>query len=283
MYRLVPMSQTSIKVFERDAAHPERSERAQEDIRLGFQRWRLAWALARTDITHRYRGSVLGPFWLTISTAVMLVALGFLYAKLFQLDISAYLPWLAVSLILWTVIAGMIGESCTAITNAESIVRQMPLPYTVHALRTVFRNAIVALHNIPLIAVVFLVFGVSPSWTVLLALPGMVLLAINAFWCCLLLGMLCARFRDVIPIVGSIVQIAFFMTPVIWKPELIGPGQVWLPLNPFFAVMETMRGPIMGTGASLYVWAAAIFYTAVVWIVAQTFFTRFRSRVAFWI
>jgi len=283
VYSLPGMAKTSLISFEHDAAHPQRRQRAHEDLVLGLKRWRLAWALARTDITHRYRGSVLGPLWMTISTAVMLVALGFLYAKLFQIDVSVYLPWLAVSLIIWSMMAQAITEACTSITSAESVVRQMPLPYSVHALRTVFRNAVVAAHNLPLIIIVFFIFGVSPGWGMLMAIPGLVLLAVNAFWASLLLGLLCARFRDIPPIVASIVQIAFFVTPVIWKPELIKEGQVWLPFNPFFAVMETMRGPIMGTGVPLTVWIAAIFYTAVVGVVAHTFFKRFRNRVAFWV
>lgn len=283
MYSLARMAKISIISFEHDAAHPQRQQRARDDLALGLKRWRLAWALARTDITHRYRGSVLGPLWLTISTAVMLVALGFLYAKLFQMDVRVYLPWLAVSLIIWTMMSQSISDACTTITSAESVVRQMPLPYSVHALRTVFRNAVVAAHNLPLIVVVFLIFGISPGWGALMAIPGLVLLAVNAFWASLLLGLLCARFRDIPPIVGAIVQIAFFVTPVIWKPELIEASQVWLPLNPFFAVMETMRGPIMGTDVPLIVWIAAILYTAIVWVVAQSFFTRFRNRVAFWV
>lgn len=283
VYSLARMAKTPIISFEHDAAHPQRQQRARDDLALGLKRWRLAWALARTDITHRYRGSVLGPLWLTISTAVMLVALGFLYAKLFQMDVRVYLPWLAVSLIIWSMMSQSISDACTTITSAESVVRQMPLPYSVHALRTVFRNAVVAAHNLPLIVVVFLIFGISPGWGALMAIPGLVLLAVNAFWASLLLGLLCARFRDIPPIVGAIVQIAFFVTPVIWKPELIEASQVWLPLNPFFAVMETMRGPIMGTDVPLIVWIAAILYTAIVWVVAQSFFTRFRNRVAFWV
>jgi lipopolysaccharide transport system permease protein len=277
------MSQTSPIVFEHDAAVPRHGERAKQDLLGGFRRWRLAWALARTDITLRYRGSVLGPLWVTLSTAVMLVGLGLLYAKLFKIDVTVYMPWLAVSLILWNMISQAVSEATTTITGAEAVVRQMPLPYSVHALRTVFRNAVVAAHNLPLIAAVFLVFGVSPGWGLLWAIPGLVLLMINVFWGSLLLGLLCARFRDIPPIVGSVMQIAFFMTPVIWKPQLVGHWEPWLPINPFFAIMETMRGPIMGTGASLTVWVSAIFYTALVWVVAQAFFTRFRNRVAFWV
>lgn len=266
-----------------DAAIPRRAARAGDDLRQGLIRWRLAWALARSDVIHRYRGSVLGPIWLTMSTAVMLAALGFLYAKLFQMEIEAYLPWLAVSLIVWNIMAQVSAEACTTLTGAEGIIRQMPLPYSVQALRTVLRNALVAAHNLPLIVVVFLIFGVSPGWGALWAIPGFVLLAVNAFWASLFLGVVCARFRDIPPIVASIVQIAFFVTPVIWKPELVRSWAPYLPLNPFFSLMEIVRGPIMGTAVPPTVWVAALLYTLLLWAVAQAFFTRFRSRIAFWV
>jgi lipopolysaccharide transport system permease protein len=267
-----------------DASRPQRWSRAREDILLGLARWRLAWALARSDIMHRYRGSVLGPFWLTLSTGVMLAALGFLYAKLFRMEISDYLPWLAVSLIVWNIMAQIATDACAALTNAEGILRQMPLPYSVQAIRTVLRNALVAAHNLPLIAVVFLVFGYAPGWGVFAALPGLALLAVNAFWASLLLGMICARFRDIPPIVASVMQIAFFVTPVMWKPELVGQRwAVWLPLNPFFSIMEIVRAPLMGGSAPLVAWVAALAYSLLLWGVAQVFFTRFRERIAFWV
>ena len=150
-------------VHEFDAAAPRRRERALEDLQGGLARWRLAWALARSDITHRYRGSVLGPFWLTLSTAVMLAALGILYAKLFRMDVAAYLPWLTVSLIVWNTISQVVTDATTSLTGAEGVIRQMPLPYSVHALRVVLRNAVIAAHNLPLIGAVFAFFGVAPS------------------------------------------------------------------------------------------------------------------------
>ena len=64
---------------------------------------------------------------------------------------------------------------------------------------------------------------------------------------CLLLGAFCARFRDIGPIVGSVMQIAFFLTPVIWQPEQLGPSRWMLPLNPFFALLEIVRAPLLGT------------------------------------
>jgi lipopolysaccharide transport system permease protein len=266
-----------------DAANPRRRERALEDLATGFSRWRLPAALARLDIRNRYRGSVLGPFWLSLSTAIMVVALGLLYSALFKLPLADYLPFLAVSLIIWGMISQIVGDACTSLISSEGIIRQVPLPYTVHALRCVFRNAVIAAHSLPLILVIFLIFGHMPGPEALLALPGLALLAVNAFAIALFLGMLCARFRDIPPIVANVVQLAFFMSPVIWKPELLGARARWLPLNPFYTVMETIRGPLIEGGASPVVWLSAIVFTLFTCAAAFAFFVRFRGRIAFWV
>jgi lipopolysaccharide transport system permease protein len=266
-----------------DAATPRRRSVALADIATGLRRWRLSVALGNLDIRNRYRGSVLGPFWLTLSTAVMIGGLGLLYSSLFKLQLAEYLPFLAVSLIVWNTIGSIVTDACTSLTSAEGIIRQLPLPYSVHVLRCVWRNAIIAAHNLPIILLVFLATGTWPGWEGLLAIPGLLLLTCNACALALLLGMLCARFRDIPPIVGSVMQLAFFLSPVLWKPELLGPGRAWLPLNPFFAVMETIRGPLVEGGAPLLVWVSALLYTAAAAAVALAFFIRFRGRIAFWV
>jgi lipopolysaccharide transport system permease protein len=226
---------------------------------------------------------VLGPFWLTLSTAVMLGALGFLYAKLFRMDVNDYLPWLTVSLIVWNVLNTVVADATTSLTGAEGVIRQMPLPYTVHALRVVMRNLVIAAHNIPLIGVVFLIYGVPLTWTALLAIPGFALMGIGAFSAAIFLGMVCARFRDIPPIIGSVMQIAFFVSAIIWKPEMVGHWEPLLPLNPVFAVVEAVRAPIMGSTGGLMVWAAAIAWTGLTVAIAWIFFVRFRGRIAFWV
>lgn len=270
-------------VREFDAALPRRRERAREDIAGGLARWRLAWALARSDIMHRYRGSVLGPFWLTISTGVMLAALGVLYSKLFKMELADYLPWLSVSLIVWALLQQVVNDATTSLTAAEGVIRQMPLPFSVHALRVVFRNAVVAAHNLPLIAVVFAIFGIMPGWTALLAIPGLVLMGVAGFAAAIFLGMVCARFRDIPPIVGSVMQIAFFVSPVIWKPQMVGHWEPFLPINPFFAMMETVRAPLMGETGGIVVWLMAALWTGALAALAAAFFVRFRGRIAFWV
>ncbi len=260
-----------------------RNRLAKADVVGGMKLWRLAWALGWLDIRLRYRGSMLGPFWLTISTGVMVVSLGFLYSALFKIHLREYLPFLALSQVLWAFLAAVVSEACTAFTDAEGVIRSVRMPFFVFSIRAMIRNAIVLGHNIVVILVVFVIFAMWPGWQSLLAIPGLLVWTLDGLALTLLLGAFCARFRDIQPIVNSVMQIAFFVTPVIWKPEQLGPGGVEkLALNPFFDLLEIVRGPVLGSPIAWTTWIGAFGYSAILCAMSWAFFVRARGRVTFW-
>ena len=253
------------------------------DVRRGLHLWRLAWSLGWLDIRLRYRGSMLGPFWLTISTGVMVGALGFLYSQLFHMELRDYLPYLALSQVLWGFLATLVSESCAVFTESETVIRSIRMPFFLYAMRVLIRNALVLAHNVFVIVVVFVALGVWPGAAGLMAVPALALWVADALALSLLLGAFCARFRDIMPIVNSVMQIAFFVTPVIWKPEQLGAKGIWLPLNPVFDMLQILRAPLLGEAAAPLVWAGAIVFSVLLCVVAGVFFVRARGRIAFWI
>jgi len=260
-----------------------RNRFAISDVRAGLRLWRLAWSLGWLDIRLRYRGSMLGPSWLTISTGVMVGSLGVLYSALFHMSLRDYLPFLALSQVLWAFLATLVGEACSTFTESEIVIRSVRMPFSLFALRILVRNVLVLGHNICVIVVVFLLLRMWPGATALLALPALPLWIIDSLALSLLLGGICARFRDIMPIVASVMQIAFFLSPVIWKPEQLGVHAVWLPFNPFYDMLEIVRSPLLGEVPSLLVWLAALGYSAILCGLAWIFFLRARGRIAFWI
>jgi lipopolysaccharide transport system permease protein len=267
-----------------DVTFATRNRWAVADLADGIRLWRLAWALGWLDIRLRYRGSMLGPFWLTISTGVMVGALGVLYSTLFKLDLHDYLPFLALSQVLWGFLAALVSEACTVFTDAEGVIRSVRMPFFVFSVRALIRNAIVLGHNILVIVVVFAIFQVWPGAGALMALPGLLIWVIDALALTLLLGAFCARFRDIQPIVNSVMQIAFFMTPVIWKPDQLGPtGIANLAFNPFFDLLEIVRGPILETSVAGTTWVGATVFSVGLCTIAWAFFVRARGRVTFWV
>ena len=261
----------------------ERQRLAARDLREAGALWRLCWTLGMLDIRLRYRGSMLGPFWLTISTGAMVSAMGVLYSELFRISLHEYLPFLTVSLVLWGFVATLFAEACTGYTVNEAMIRAIRIPFALYAARTVLRNLLVLAHNIVVVVAVDLFVWTGPGIDGFLALPGLALWLIDAFAITILLGALCARFRDIPPIVASVVQMSFFVTPVLWKPQLVGPYQWLLPVNPFYDLLETIRGPLLGEIPTAATWLAALGYSILLCGASWFLFARVRGRIAFWI
>ena len=271
-------------VLHSDHSAGARQRLAVQDARDGLALWRLGMTLGWFDIRLRYRGSVLGPFWLTLSTGVMIGALGVLYSQLFKMELHDYLPFLALSLVLWNVLGAVVNDACGSFQQAEGMIRSQRMPFTLYAIRVITRNLLVLAHNIPVILVVYAAFDVWPGLLAWAAAPGIMLWVVDGMAACLLLGAVCARFRDIPPIVGSVMQIAFFISPVIWKPELLkGPQAALLPFNPFYTLLEIVRAPLLGAAADGRVWLSALGYSALLCGVSWLLFTRVRGRLAFWV
>lgn len=266
------------------AGPPSRVALAIADLIDGLRRSWLWATLAQQDIKLRYRGSVLGPFWQTLTTIVMIAGMGVIYAKLFHTELKDYLPMLTVGLIFWMFIAGLVTEGCGTFTGVGGVIQQVKLPFSLHVYRLVYRNLLTLGHNFVIVPIVLYIFPhpIEP-WRLLELLPGLALILLNGVWIAILLGMVSARFRDVPPIVSSIIQVLFFMTPVMWPVESLGENAWWAQLNPLFAMLDVMRSPPLGMANAPYSWTILIVMTVVGCIGTFAFFARFRHRLAFWV
>ncbi|HYZ41561.1 MAG TPA: ABC transporter permease [Stellaceae bacterium] len=262
---------------------PSRAAAAWRDLAEGAARSWMWTALALQDIKLRYRGSMLGPFWLTISTVVMIGAMGAIYSSLFHMDVATYLPYLTIGLVIWQFISTVITEGCETFLRAESVIQQIPIPFSIHAYRSVCRNLLVLAHSCVIIPIVLTIVGQPISWRIVEAAAGLALLAINAFWVSVLLGMVSARFRDVPPIVGNFLQVTFFLTPVFWPLDAVGSWKPILALNPLFAAIDVIRAPLLGTSAVASSWPIVSAVTGLGCAITLALFARFRTRIAYWI
>jgi ABC-type polysaccharide/polyol phosphate export permease len=254
------------------------------DFRRGMKDWRAWVLLGMNDIRQRYRRSRIGQFWITISMAVTIVTLGILYAYLFHTPIQGYLPYLAAGMVIWGTISSIVTEACTVFTGAEMYLRQVPMPKTVFVYRMLVRNLVTLAHNAVILPPLFILLDVPVSWTALLALPGLVLVVVNGVWIGLLLGTLCARFRDMPQMINSLMQIIYYLTPVMWRPEQIKEHLPWLTdYNPFACLLVVVRDPLLGVAPRLWDWEVVGLITVLGYLVAIPFFARFRARIIYWL
>jgi ABC-2 type transport system permease protein len=263
--------------------------RAVDDLVDGW-RQRQLWAhLGWQDIRQRYRRSVLGPIWITISMAVTAVALGILYAGLFGNELSVQLPYILVGFIVWAFISGCISEGSDVFIANEGLIKQLPAPLSVHVYRLTWRQVLFFGHNLIVYLVMLVIFPQSLGWASLTALPAFVLLTVNGAWVALLLGIVTTRFRDLAPIIQSVVQLLFFLTPIVWiyddllKNAAVAERARLVEFNPLLHFIEIIRQPMLGQEQHLRHWIVVLVIAVVGWALTFAVVRRFRSRVAYWV
>ena len=257
--------------------------KALADLTSGYLLWPLWTRLGWNDIQQRYRRSLLGPFWLTASMAIMVVALGILYSQIFGIAIRDFLPFLCVGLLVWSFLSSFLIEGGALFVGAESYIKQVRLPYSVYVYRSGWSKLIIFAHNCIIYFGVLLYFQLWPGAVALLAIPGLLLVLLNGALVNLCTGMVSARFRDVPQLVSSIVQIVFFVTPIMWKPELLHEGSYVVTFNPFYHLIEIVRAPLLGSMPSLDSYLAVALITIINIAIGFSFFARFRARISYWI
>jgi ABC-type polysaccharide/polyol phosphate export permease len=249
------------------------------DLAASGQRIGLAWSLAWHDIVSRYRGSILGPFWITLSMGMMVAGIGLLNARLFNVSLHDFIPFVATGIVFFGVISGIINEGCDTFVQAAGILSQTALPMFTFVWRTVFRNLINLAHNFIIILGVLIYFGYWRTMDAPAAVVGLLLLVINAAWISLLAAIASARFRDIPQIVSSVMQFAIFMTPVFWQPARLGKAHVFLVFNPFYHMLEAVRAPLLGEHPEPHTYAVLALMALAGWLVTFALFTRTRRRI----
>ena len=257
---------------------------AGQDLTRCFRGWHVWALLGVSDVRLRYKRSRFGQFWITLSMAFFVAGIGFVYGGLFHQNVHDYIPYLAVNMTIWTLIQTSISESCTAFIEAAPYMRQEALPKASFIMRVIVRNLVAFAHNIIIIPLVYVVFLYEPSPVALLAIPGLFLVLIGVFAAAGCLAIFCTRFRDMPQIVGNLLQLAFFVTPVMWHMEQLGPNAFYVEVfNPFAAFLRIVAEPLLGRVPPPQTYASVIIYLCIMLAIAWPLFAKFRARIVYWL
>ncbi len=270
---------------------PRSWQRAFDDLRQGWAQRPLWGYLGLQDIKQRYRRSLLGPLWISISMGVIATAMGILYGALFGIPISTFLPYVATGLLIWNFINGCILEGSEVFIANEGLIKFLPAPLSLHVYRLVWRQTLFFAHNLVIWGLLVIIFPQPLGWSLLLALPAFVLLVLNGGWIAILSGIVATRFRDIPPIIASLTQLLFFMTPIVWSYEQLrkstNPGVAerarLAELNPIFHFVEILRRPLLGESFVGRYWMVVGVITVLGWAAALVCLRNYRARVAYWV
>jgi ABC-type polysaccharide/polyol phosphate export permease len=239
--------------------------------------------MATQDIKQRYRNSSLGPLWMIANLTVILLGVSIIYSELLKIPLNEYMPFLAISLILLNFIWPTLNESCHSFSTQGDVIRQVRLPLSVLAMRTLYRNIIVTGHNILVLIVVTVYYQMWDKVNYVGLVLGILLLLGIVAWASVVLAIAGARFRDTIQIVSSALNFMAIFTPIYWSPDLIKRNTIFLEINPFYHVLEIVRKPYFGEWASASNYTACLVFLVVGWAFAAFLYVKTYKKIAYWV
>jgi ABC-type polysaccharide/polyol phosphate export permease len=238
----------------------------------------VAFALARHDIAARYRGSILGPFWITISMTAVIFGIAVLYSQLLKVELRGFLPFVALGITAWRFISTTIIEGSDCFVSGGAILRQSGIPMFTFVWRTVLRNLMVLAHHLIMLVFILAWSGGSLLGAFSAFLALLMVAAILAPVVCLT-AIAAARFRDIPQIVGSVMQFAMFVTPVFWNPGQITTAHYFLTYNPFYYMLDALRAPLLAEPTNPSTWPTLFLLLIGAWTGSVLIFARTRRRI----
>jgi lipopolysaccharide transport system permease protein len=239
----------------------------------------LAWQ----EIRQRYRRSLLGPFWLTISMAVQMLTMGIVVAILFNQSFDRFLPYVCVGLIFWVMISGLINEGATAFVAASNFILHMRIPLTTYVLQCLWRNLIIAGHNLVVYVAVAAIYSIEPTYRMALFLITFPLAVWSISWIVLSLAVVSTRFRDLPTMVATGLNVLFWLTPIVYSPDQLGANRWLATANPLAHVLDLVRLPLLNQVPAPNSFLIVIAMGLIGWTGAFLLFARFRARVPYWL
>lgn len=258
---------------------------ALRDIIEALQKHHLATTFGWQDVAQRYRRSRVGAFWLTINMGVLIGALGLIFGNLFRSPMQEYLPFICSGVIVWGFISSCLNDGCTSFISSEGIILQVRMPLFTHLLRTMWRNMIIFAHNVIIFPILILILGRGFSTNAMLSVPGFLLVSLNLLWMMLVLGIICARYRDITQVLQNFLQVLFYITPIMWQIKTLpqGGSRYLFDLNPFYHLVTIVREPLLGEAPAPLSWGVVAAMMVFGWVFAIWFFGRYRRRIAYWL
>lgn len=257
-----------------------------QDIVGGLLQWRLWGRLGWLEVKRRYRRTIVGPFWTSVSMLVFVIVMSAVGSGLLSKETKEYLPFLLAGMVVWTLLSSIMQESSSVFVSGAGLLRQMKFDYSILVYALLWRNLVVFFHNMIVYFAIFIIYAPQKlTFVNLLAVPGLLILLINGAWVATLVGMITSRFRDVQQMMQTLLQISMFVTPLFWPPESLSGLRriIFVGFNPLYHLLAIVRDPLLGNVPRANNYIAAILITVTGWALTLYFYKRFRKRIAYWI
>lgn len=263
----------------------EETRRTIRDVVRSVRLWHIWIRLGMQDVRLKFRRSAVGVGWIFVNLAVLVSAIGFIYANLLGQDTREFIPYLTIGMILWGYLTSSIVDGGNAFVHSEGYIKQISLPIYVYVFRFFVSISMTTLIAMLAYVIVAVIYAVPLGAGTLLAIPGLLMVMFASLLLITIFAHLNARFRDVAHMASVGMQVLFYVTPVIFPAELLrrrSDLSFVVNLNPMYHLLEVVRRPLLsGAPADWQSYLAAGVVIAVLAMAAATVIAMNQRRIVY--
>lgn len=242
------------------------------------RRWaELGWY----DFLYAHRRTLIGPLWETLQLAIWATAIIWIFGR-FHSDDADYIPYVVTGLVGWVLLSSVLGQGVSVFTSNASLIQNVPNPLFYYVVRSLSRLLARFGFQFLVFVPVGIYFSIPVNANTLLFFPMVLLVAIASTGVMTVLGIACARIRDLENVVSALLRFLFFVTPIFWVP---GEGSVRMlsMYNPAAYALEVIRAPLLGQAPSMLAYCVVGGGAVLALIAAAFALKRYGRYVPLWL
>ena len=255
-----------------------------EDVARAVRFWHIWMRLGLQDVRHKFRRSTVGPAWIFLNLGMLIGAIGVIYGRLLGQDLHEFIPFLTAGLIIWQYLTSSVTEGAHAFVNSEGYIKQISLPIYVYVFRCFVSVGLTGAISVSVFVIVAALFRIPIGAGTLWIVPGLIVLMASSLALICILAHLHARFRDIAPMASVAMQMALYVTPIMFPGDMLQRRRLgWVvDFNPLYHLVEIVRRPaVTAHPAAAVSYAASLLLLAVLLAVAAGIIAYYRRRIVF--
>jgi len=254
------------------------------DLIEGLKRWRIWINLAWGEIHSRYGRTLIGVSWNVISFGLFCLAIIVIFGALSESGSGRFGPHVVIGYLVYMFITSLVTDSCGVLVQNQSWLKSARMPYGIFIYKGIMKGLIVLGFNlIAAVAILVIFFDLDLHKAQWLIAPAFLVILLNGIAMYMLLGSLCARFRDLTHLVITLMRFAFFVTPIMWEAGNFGMRGKIAMYNPLTHYIEIIRKPLIYGDPAFLSWTIVLCITVLLWVMAIFIFVLYRKKIIYWI
>ena len=253
------------------------------DILAALRLHRLAFYMVKSENKAKYKRTFLGPWWVILSMGFSSLGLGILWTFLWNLPAEQIIPNVTVGFLVWNLILICITDGVEVFTNKADTIKNIDLPLSYHIVELISRHFSNFIQSLIIVVCIWLYFIPGELSQVPFFLFGLFITSINIFLLVFILSFLNCRYRDIQPLVTSIMPMLFFLSPVLFRIQQAAEVAWLMYLNPLTYLITIVRDPLIGKPVELSFYLTSISFIPVLYASAAILHKTKVKKLSFWL